>query len=234
MNRELPGAWRVYGRAVAFVLAVLFAVGTAGHLHAATLSLMIRLTPWFGVLTGLLVAIPAVVAGGWRFPAWLAGTYVFTFWAEAAGVATGAVFGEYEYGPTMGWSWQGVPLLIAFNWAMVVHGCFCLGRRMAPLRLGRFRHTGIVLLTGLLATGFDWIMEPVAMHLDYWRWPGNVVPLQNYAAWFCIAALTSAFHPRTLCTARRICSTGRLAGFYVILQAGFFIALRTGWHLQGG
>ena len=231
MNPPFSGAWRVYGRAAAFALAVLFGVGAAGHLMPAALPLMLLLTPGFGAVTGAMVAAPAVVVGGWRLIIWGVGTYVFTFWAEAAGVATGAIFGQYEYGPTLGWAWRGVPLLIAFNWVLVVHGAYCLAGRMVPSKLGIWRKPGLVLLTGLIAVAFDFLMEPVAIRLDYWRWPGEMVPLQNYVAWFAIAGLAAAFHPRTACHSREMCSAGRLAGVYVVLQAAFFVALRLMWHL---
>ncbi len=233
MNPTLPGAWRIYGRAVAFVLAILFGVGAAGHLIPATLPLMLFLTPGFGLVTGALVAAPAVVIGKGRFLMWMAGTYVFTFWAEAAGVATGQIFGEYTYGPTLGWAWRGVPLLIAFNWVLVVHGAFCLSGRAVPSSLGIWRKPGIVLATGVVAVIFDFLMEPVAIRLDYWRWAGDAVPLQNYVAWFAIAVLSAIFHPQVACNSREMCSAGRLAGVYVVLQMVYFLTLRGMWHFQG-
>ena len=39
------------------------------------------------------------------------------------------------------------------------------------------------LLVALLMVGFDIIMEPAAMHLDYWNWHDGQVPVQNYLAW---------------------------------------------------
>lgn len=222
----------MYGRAAAFVLAVLFGVGAVGHQIPEAMPLMLFLTPGFGVLTGFVVAAPAAAAGGWRFVLWALGTYIFTFWMEAMGVATGAIFGQYEYGPTLGWAWRGVPLLIAFNWVMVVHGAQCLAGRMVPAWSGFRRKAAVVLLTGLIAVAFDFLMEPVAIRLDYWRWPGDVVPLQNYAAWFAIAVLAAAFHPRPMCRSGDLCSAGRLAGVYVVLQVAFFLFLRLMWHFE--
>lgn len=234
MNEPLPGAWRVYVRAVVFVLAVLFTVGAVGHAVPESLPWMLVLTPGFSLLTGLLVAAPSVAAGGWRFGIWVAAAYAFTFLAEAAGVATGAIFGEYAYGPTLGWAWRGVPLIIAFNWVMVVNGAVCLAGRALPPGLGGWRKPAIVLLTGLLAALFDFLMEPVAIRLDYWHWAGDgSIPFQNYVAWFVIAAAAAAVHPRQL---RRSCdlgTTGRLAGIYVAMQAVFFLALRMVWRWQG-
>lgn len=90
-------------------------------------------------------------------------------------------------------------------------------------------------LTGLIATAFDWIMEPVAIGLDYWTWAGGDIPLQNYAAWFAIALVSSYLYRRAV---RRPSSgggpsgpAGTLAVAYVIIQALFFGLLRSGWAL---
>jgi bisanhydrobacterioruberin hydratase len=163
----------------------------------------------------------------------MAGTYVFTFWAEAAGVATGQIFGEYTYGPTLGWAWRGVPLLIAFNWVLVVHGAFCLSGRIGAVLAGDLAQARDRAATGVVAVIFDFLMEPVAIRLDYWRWAGDAVPLQNYVAWFAIAALSAVFHPQVACSSREMCSAGRLAGVYVVLQMVYFLALRGMWHFQG-
>ena len=233
MNATLPGAWRLYVRSVVFVLAVLFAVGAAGHALPAALPLMLVLTPGFSLLTGALVAAPSLAAGGRRFAAWAAGAYVLTFLVEAAGVATGAIFGSYAYGPTLGWQWAGVPLVIALNWVMVVNGAVCLAGRIVPPRAGAGWKAAMPLLAGLIAAAFDWVMEPVAIRLDYWTWAGGTIPFRNYAAWFVLAAVLAAVHPRRLRTACDLGTHGRLSGIYVGMQAVFFLALRFVWHVQG-
>lgn len=233
MINLLSKPWRVYGRAAALVTVCMYVVGTAGHLLPATLPLMLAMTPWFLLALGLLVAAPAVAASGWRFVLWAAGTYAFTFAAEAAGVATGAIFGQYEYGPTLGWAWHGVPLVIAFNWVLVVHGSCGMAWRGPQAGVVARNRLATALCVGLMATTFDFVMEPVAMRLDYWRWPGDRVPLQNYAAWFVIAAAAAAGYPRDR-SGSPAGRARRLAGLYVLVQAAFFLALRVGWHWTGG
>ena len=223
----------MYARATAFVLAVLFAVGAAGHVVAHTLPWMLALTPGFLLLTSVAVAAPSLATGGRRFALWAAGAYALTFAAEAVGVATGAVFGEYVYGPTLGWKVLGVPLIVAFNWVLVVNGSVCIAGRILPSRAAAGRRLALSLLAGAISVAFDWIMEPVAIRLDYWTWAGGGIPLQNYAAWFVLAAVLAAFHPRQLQRACELGTTGRLAGLYVVMQAAFFGAMRLVWHFQG-
>lgn len=234
MNESLGIGGRNYGRWAGPTLATLFAVGTVGHAVPATLPLMLALTPGFLLATGALATAPSVAAYGWRFALWVTGSYVFTFAAEAVGVATGAVFGEYAYGPTLGWAWRGVPLVIALNWVLVVNGAVALTSRALPPETGPWRRPALALLAGALAAAFDFILEPAAIRLDYWHWAGGAIPLQNYAAWFVLAAATAAFHPRLSRGTGAEDRSGPLAGHYVVIQTVFFLALRIVWHFQGG
>ena len=228
------GAWRRYERAAVIVLTILMVVGAAGHLHPSMLPWMLKLTPGFGLLTGLVVLTPALAQSGRKFAAWVFGTYVFTFAAEAAGVATGAVFGTYAYGTTLGPAWRGVPLLIAFNWVVVVHGACCVAGRALPPGCGQLRWPALALLVGLACAAFDFIMEPVAVRLDYWQWAGGAIPLRNYAAWLAIAAMAGLFHPASAGPDRAAAPGGRLAAAYLGLQAAFFLVLQWGWKFGNG
>lgn len=239
-----------YIKTTATVMTILYAVGITAHLYRPTLGLMMAMTPWFLLACGLAVIWPSLRTEGRRFLIWVTVVYLGTFILEALGVATGLVFGEYRYGPTLGLAAFGVPLVIAFNWAVVVYGA----ARMAERRRRSDFMTALV--TGAVATMFDWIMEPVAIRLDYWTWAGGDIPLHNYIAWFLIAT-GSAYAYRKLVSSTRLAApmaspagvsntihtegepgadrhaheAGWLVGFYVLVQAGFFAALRTGWAL---
>ena len=230
-------------RTTAAVMVVLYAVGTAAHLYRPTLGLMTAMTPWFLLACGLAVIWPSIGTGGKRFLLWGAAVYIVSFFLEALGVASGLVFGEYRYGPTLGLAAFGVPLVIAFNWAVVVYGAV----RMAGRRKRSDFMTAV--MTGAVATMFDWIMEPVAIRLDYWTWASGHIPLQNYLAWFVIAAASAFAYRKLVSSAVQPANgdladgertdgeladgAGTLAGFYVLVQAGFFAALRAGWAIAG-
>lgn len=201
------------------VLFILYAVGVVGHLLPQTRGLMLAFTPWFLALCGLATVIPWLIKGPGR-TMWFWVTALLTFALEAIGVATGQVFGSYHYGPVLGLAIFGVPVVIAFNWSLVVGGLAWSLRRL-PWPLA-------ALGTGVLAVVFDWVMEPVAMHLNYWQWAGNSIPLQNYLAWFVIAAISAIFLVRL---ERKKRPGPRPAGenllsYYVAIQFLFFGMLR--------
>jgi putative membrane protein len=47
----------------------------------------------------------------------------------------------------------------------------------------------LILIPSLLMTSLDFLVEPIAMKLDFWNWKNEIIPLQNYLMWF----ITSIF-----------------------------------------
>lgn len=132
---------------------------------------------------------------------------------EALGVATGAIFGEYQYGPTMWFQWLGVPFVIALNWCVLTLACNEVAMRImerlsqkptpiapasSPTSVNRISNTShrisyviTAAIAAVMTALYDVIIEPVAIALDYWQWGGGEIPLQNYLAWAAIAFLIS-------------------------------------------
>lgn len=119
---------------------------------------------------------------------------------EMIGVNTGILFGNYRYGTVMGVQLMGVPLLIGVNWFVIVFCCLVLMEKMHHWVKAKYLREQMApppaLLEGLsvivdgaiLATAFDWLMEPAAIELGFWQWEGQSIPALNYACWFLISA----------------------------------------------
>lgn len=104
--------------------------------------------------------------------------FAIGFGVEVAGVATGIIFGEYSYGPTLGYKLFDVPLLIGVNWIVL---SYCT--RMAAQRF-LTQPLLIALLASAMMVVLDFFIEPVAIKYDFWAWSNESIPLQNYFAWF--------------------------------------------------
>ncbi|MEJ5189208.1 carotenoid biosynthesis protein [Treponema sp. J25] len=206
------------------ILGIIFFVGLWGHLLPITRSLMLLFTPYLLLVGGLVVFALTVREQGKALFFWALLTFVITFALEAIGVATGAIFGDYRYGPVLGTHIFGVPPIIGFNWVLVVLGFSRLVRGTFRIRYAPIG----ALLTALLCVLFDYILEPLAIRLDYWTWTGGDIPLKNYASWFLIslgAALPTWFFKKE--------PTSLLVQGYILIQAVFFILLRVGLALGG-
>jgi len=103
------------------------------------------------------------------------------FFIEVAGVHTGAIFGEYRYGESLGLKWLGVPLIIGMNWAMLTYMTASLSDRL-PLGV-----CGKVVTASLLMTGYDLVLEQSAPDLNMWYWDSDRIPPLNYLSWFLMA-----------------------------------------------
>ncbi len=100
---------------------------------------------------------------------------------EIIGTKTGLLFGSYSYGDTLGLKLFGVPVIIGVNWATLV---ICTGTLVNKLQV---KFLTKVLLAALLMTGMDFLIEPVAVKLDFWSWEDGVIPIYNYVCWFVIS-----------------------------------------------
>ena len=207
MNRiERVFLWMLYS---------FYAFGIAGHLHPATRIFVVPRTPIILLVLGLVVLLFSTRQRP-RLLLWCAGTYVVTFFIEVLGVRTGAVFGQYFYGDALGVKVLEVPLVIGFNWVLVVLGAVLLVSRILKNSLL------IAAAAGVVTVIFDIPLEIVAVKLDYWHWIHGGVPLQNYAAWFGISFVAAYTLIRL-----KMGIKSALAVHYLVVQFVFFIILGT-------
>lgn len=174
---------RIFAGAMIF----LFASGLVAHAVPSLRPLTANTTDLFLLLiNGTLLWLVIRSNADLRLLGWSLAIYVFTFTVEAAGVATGAIFGEYAYGDGMKVQWLGVPLVIALNWTLLTLGVNDLASRISSSPWVRSA------AAGLLIAAYDWFIEPVAIRLDYWQWAtGSNIPVQNYIAWAVVAFIAS-------------------------------------------
>ncbi len=203
------------------VIAVFYAVGLTGHIYEPARSLMIRLTPFVIALFGIWTFIIAALSSDRRLLAWSAGVYAVTFVLEAAGVKTGLIFGTYSYGETLGFKLFDVPLVIGFNWMIIILGLSELSRRISRTPLLS------ALIAAAAAVIFDAVLEPVAMALDYWSWEGGAVPIHNYAAWFIISFFAALSYGGL-----KIKTSSAVSSAYIVIQFVFFTAILIAFGLS--
>lgn len=198
------------------VLVILYTVGVIGHSIRLTYPYMIMLTPYTLVITGLMVLIYLFFRStDKKLILWCLGVYITTFLLEVVGAASGLIFGDYYYGSVLGIKIFDVPIIIGFNWLFIILGTISISMRITE------NPYFIASSSALLAVIFDYVMEPVAMHLQYWQWYNNIVPVQNYLAWG-IFVFASAYSFNKL-NIHRI--KGRLVEKYFIIQLVFFSLL---------
>ena len=213
--RERFPATNTFDRYLSYFLIFAFTSGTLAHCLPAVLPVTkVTTDGLLFVLNGLVLFAIYRRNADQRLFWWLLIAYWFTFAMEAVGVATGAIFGEYAYGPTMWFQWLGIPFVIALNWCVLTLACNELACRLTPsptpphgggalenaARSATNRQSNIpypishilpAALAAVMTALYDVAIEPVAISLDYWQWGGGEIPFQNYLAWAAIAFLIS-------------------------------------------
>lgn len=109
--------------------------------------------------------------------------FILGYSAEWLGVNKHLLFGDYQYGQTLGFKLSGVPLIIGVNWFLLIYSTGVLMQR------SRIKSMFLRVMAGaLLLVLLDLLIEPVAMHFDYWQWANGSIPLSNYLCWFFVSA----------------------------------------------
>jgi len=198
------------------IIYIIFTVGIAGHLSETLKPVMITLTPYILIITGLLVLIFSKVLSDKKFLIWFLVSYLITFILEIAGVRTGLIFGEYKYGDVLGFSIAGVPLIIGFNWIVVILGGIGIGSLITGKKIS------IAVIAGITTVIFDYALEPAAVRLNYWSWLSGEIPLQNYLAWYLITFLITLIF-----FLFKVKISYKFFIHYLFAQFIFFLALNT-------
>jgi putative membrane protein len=145
-------------------------------------------------------------------------SYFTGFFIEVAGVNTGAIFGEYAYGKTLGMKIWETPLLIGVNWFIL---SFTTAKSLS-LWSNRFpvlNNTWFFVFKGaVIMTLLDFFAEPPAIVHDMWSWTSDLPPLQNYVAWFVVSAFLMVIFKKL-----QLKEFNPLAFPILILQFVFFI-----------
>jgi len=194
-----------------FILVVVYTVGIIG-IRGNFDERFVLLTP-----VNLLLSLGLIfwTHPGTYSPLWKLAVLCFTtgLLVEIAGVQTGLIFGDYQYGEVLGPKIWGTPLMIGVNWTMLVYGAGSTVNRLVPdqniwIKAG---------LGAMLMTILDVLIEPVAMNLNFWNWQDDIITLQNYFAWFFVALPLLASYFKLLGK-----TTNKVAILLFILQFIFF------------
>lgn len=158
--------------------------------------------------------------------------FIVGFGVEVIGVNTKILFGDYSYGSVLGVKWLRVPLLIGINWFIIIYCCgislhtllmkainkVALDSKKPP---GNLTALSVIIDGATLAVAFDWLMEPVAVKLGFWKWAG-AIPLYNYICWFMVSILLLTFFHFL-----SFDKQNKFAVNLLLIQGMFFLILRT-------
>ena len=213
-------------------IALLFHVcGVVGILYTPYRNWFIEASPLTILLMFLLLVINQKTQKKY-FAIFFIITFVTGLIAEIIGVNTSLLFGDYDYGSILGYKIYNVPVLIGINWFIII---YCAGCTTHLIELRLMKRTGLntvipkrmqtisfLLDAALLTTFFDWLMEPAAIKLGYWKWNTEQIPNFNYSSWFIISLLLLFFF-RWLPFKKH----NMFAVHLFIIESLFFLILRT-------
>ncbi|SEF82793.1 carotenoid biosynthesis protein [Algoriphagus boritolerans] len=163
------------------IIVALHLVGIIGLSLPEYQDLFLKLTP-AQLLSSLILIL--IFHKGWTdaFPIFAAAAFWIGFGSEIIGIHTGYLYGDYVYGPTLGPKLWDVPIIIGVNWFILSYLTGTLFRNVTNDYHAAF-------LGAIAMTSLDYIIEPVAVTLNFWAWKFDVIPVENYVGWLGVSFL---------------------------------------------
>jgi uncharacterized membrane protein len=172
--------------------------------------LFLLLTP-YQLLSSMILIL--VFHRGWNdaFPIFAAAAFWIGFGSELIGIHTGYLYGDYVYGASLGPKLWDVPLVIGVNWFILVYLTGAVFHKSIP------NDYYAAFLGAVSMTALDYIMEPVAVALDFWSWKFEIIPAENYLGWFGVAFLIHLIYRKA-----KFGKENSLAAFLLVALILFF------------
>ncbi len=145
------------------------------------------------VITTVFCLLHACYAIGWRLTAVFFALSGLVSWGfEQMGVATGLIYGAYEYSEKLGVKIGHVPMLIPLAWFMMIYPSYVIsnlivGGRAFGVSGSLVRLVWISLIGAMVMTAWDLVIDPGMSKDGFWIWkePGAYfgVPVRNFGGW---------------------------------------------------
>lgn len=194
------------------IIVALYAGGVVGLSIPEYQDLFLDLTP-----VQLLISLFLILSfhKGWSdaFPIFAAATFWIGFGSELIGIHTGYLYGDYVYGQALGPKLWDVPIIIGVNWFILAYLTGTVFHKIPNDYYAAF-------LGALAMTSLDYIIEPVAVELDFWAWKFDTIPPGNYAGWFGVSFLIHLIYRKA-----NFEKSNPIAAFLLMALILFFTAL---------
>lgn len=171
-----------------FIIVLFYTIGAVGAIIPSKSDWFLSLTP-FNLLLTFSVVILAKKTSRFRFLLFLLLAFAVGITVELIGVHTGMLFGNYTYGNNLGTKIWGVPIVIGLNWGIVAVAATSVSAAI------NIRITLKPVISAVIMTTIDMLIEPIAHKTDFWYWENNIIPIYNFICWFVVGGvLQYIFH----------------------------------------
>jgi len=189
-----------------------YTIGLVGIITPLTASLFIKAIPFALILSFVSTALYHTGKINLKLIVAFTTVYLLSFIIEAIGVYSGQIFGNYKYSESLGFKLFDTPIIIGINWLFLVYSTAAITEKLQTNVFFK------IILASSAMLCYDLVLEQVAPKLNMWSWQNNMIPTQNYLAWFILAVIFHAFFK-----IMRIKIENRLAATMLISQFLFFL-----------
>lgn len=201
-------------KVISIFFVIFYSVGVIGMALPITFPLFIKLIPFALILSFVALIFDHSGKIDWKTILFFLSIYIISFTVEAIGVNTGKIFGYYSYGDGLGLKLFETPFIIGINWLFMVY------TTAAVVEKWKLNSIFKIIIAASIMLLYDLVLEQVAPKLDMWHWKNEIIPFQNYTAWFALALI---FH--SALKILNIRTQNKLALLILVCQFLFFLSL---------
>jgi len=201
-------------KVISIFFVIFYSVGVIGIALPITFPMFIKLIPFALILSFAALVFFHSGKIDWKTTLFFLSIYIISFTVEAIGVNTGIIFGDYSYGGGLGLKLFETPFIIGVNWLFMVY------TTAAVVEKWKLHSIFKIIVAASIMLLYDLVLEQVAPKLDMWHWKNEIIPLQNYMAWFALALI---FH--SVLKISNIKTQNKLALLILGCQFLFFLSL---------
>jgi bisanhydrobacterioruberin hydratase len=170
-------------KAISIFFVIFYTVGVIGMALPFTFPLFIKLIPFALILSFVALVFFHSAKIDWKTILFFLSIYLTSFTVEAIGVNTGKIFGNYSYGDGLGLKLFETPFIIGVNWLFMIY------TTTAMVEKWKLHSVFKIMVAASIMLLYDLVLEQVAPKLDMWHWKNEIIPFQNYMAWFALALI---------------------------------------------
>ena len=195
-------------------LVIFYLVGILGLVLPFSYEFFLKLIPFALILSFVILSIFHIEKLNKNSAILFICIFLIGFIIEAIGVKTKVIFGDYYYGNSLGFKIFNTPIIIGINWLFLVYTTSSVVEKL------KINSTFKIILASIFMLVYDIVLEQVAPKMDMWHWKNDLVPIQNYIAWFVIALFMNS-----LLQLFKINTQNKIAMTILICQFVFFLLL---------
>lgn len=213
MHESYPGTKRSTVSSGITILTVMYLLYIIGVKTDSLFDVTVKLSPLL-LIASLVILLYYQKHWNIRSLTFLFVIFFGGYFVQAVASETKLIYGEIYYGNSLGPKLFDTPVISGVIWILLIYTTGCT---IKDLKIGLLSKC---ILGSIMLVFLDIMIEPVAKQLNFWGWKKDLIPFQNYLAWFIVSFVMFLYFFNLKAKLRN-----EIAVYLFVILASFFLLL---------